>query len=418
MNKVLPKINFDLIFFYTLAVFILTLPYNISRWWIGTFSIILFLITITNPLRIKEVTTIFHERSLQILFIFIFFTYISVLWSESPTLFNGDFHTNIDRFKYYFLLIPAIYLSNLSKQDIKFILIIVSIAPALSIILYYTNHLKITNIIVTQVNVGNTILRPDLIQNFFILFAILLLYINIFSAFEDRKYKKLFLYSLLFIISCLSLVIDSRTDSRSIDLALLLILISVPYYYFRTKLYLIFLFIILTASALIIANSSTFQNGMKEFSMTIESDSYQGSWGHRTAYILTGIEIFMENPVIGRGINDVTNAIELSKIKHPNYFASAPHRHFHNEHINIAVAVGIIGYMLLIYFFLHILFLNIKNKFIYVFKNVTIIIMFFLMMGEHYLSFKSTTNYFSILVALFVTYKNLETQHSFSFAKK
>jgi hypothetical protein len=34
--------------------------------------------------------------------------------------------------------------------------------------------------------------------------------------------------------------------------------------------------------------------------------------------------------------------------------------------------------------------------------------MFFLMMGEHYLSLKSTTNFFSILIALFIAYKNIE----------
>lgn len=408
MKKVFSKINVDSIFFYILCIFILTLPYNISTWWIGAFSIILILITLTNPLRKNTVSTIIHERSLQILFIFILLTYISVLWSKSPVLFNGDLQTNIGRFKYYFLIIPAIYLSNLSRKDINKIFIIIAAAPALSIILYYTNYLGISNIVATENQNSNLILRHYLIQNFFILFSILFLYINIFSAIETKKYNKLFLYLPLLLIASLSLVIDPRTDSRLMDLAFLLILITVPFYYLPTKIYFPLLLILLITSTLVITDSSSFQKGIKNLTQAIESDIYTDSWGHRIGYTLAGIEIFKENPIIGRGINDITRLINKKAEDKPKYFTGEFLRHFHNEHINIAVAVGIFGYILLIYCLLFLFKLNIKDKNIYVFKNITIITMFFLMIGEHYLSFKSTTNFFSILIALFITYKNLE----------
>ena len=403
----------DSIFFYILGVFILTLPYNISAWWVGTFSIILFLITLTNPLREKSVRTIIHERSLQILFIFILFTYISVLWSESPVLFNGDLQTNFGRFKYYFLIIPAIYLSNLSRRDINNIFVIIASAPVLSVIIYYTNHLGISNIFAAQNQNSNLILRHYLIQNFFILFSILFLYINIFSAIETKKYNKLFLYLPLFLITCFSLVIDQRTDSRLIDLVFLIILFTVPFYYLPRKIYFPLLLILLITSSLLISNSSSFQRGIRNFTQAIESDIYLDSWGHRTGYTLVGIEIFKENPIIGRGINDISRPIYKMAEDKPEYFSGEFQRHFHNEHINIIVAVGILGYILLIYFLLLLFKLNIKDKNIHVFKNITIIIMFFSMIGEHYLSFKDTTIFLSILIALFITYKNIEqTQES------
>jgi len=408
MEKVLSKINVDSVFFYTLSVFILTLPYNISNWWIGTFSIILLLVTLANPSRKKAISTVLHERPLQILFIFILFTYVSVLWSESPALFNGDLKTNIGRFKYYFLIIPAIYLSNLSKRDIKNLFIVIASAPALSIFLYYTNYLGISNIIASSTPNSGLIFRKDLIQNFYILFSILFLYINIFSTIETKIYKKLFLYMPLFLIISLSLVIDPRTESRLMDITFLLILISVPFYYLPTKIYFPILLILLITSSLVITNNSSFQTGIRNLTQTIESDIYMSSWGQRTGYMLSGIEIFKENPVIGRGINDITRPINKSAEDKPKYFTGEFQRHFHNEHINILVAVGIIGYMLLIYFLFFLFKLNIKDKNINVFKNITIIIMFFLMIGEHYLSFKSTTNFFSILIALFITYKYLE----------
>ena len=405
----------DSVFFYILGVFILTLPYNISTWWVGAFSIMLILVTLTNPSRKKSVSTIIHDRALQLLFVFILFTYMSVLWSESPVLFNGDLQTNIGRFKYYFLIIPAIYLSNLSKRDIHIIFVIVASAPALSILLYYTNHLGISDIFTAQNQNSNLILRHYLIQNFFIVFSILFLYINIFSVIETKKYGKLLLYLPLFLIASLSLVIDPGTDSRLMDLVFLLILITVPFYYLKPKIYFSLLFILLTASTVIITNSPSFQKGVNNFKQAIYTDTYTESWGHRLGYTIVGIKIFKENPVIGRGINDVSSQIQKFAEEQPKYFIGENLTRFHNEHINILVASGIVGYMLLIYFLLFLFKLNIKDKNIYVFKNITIIIMLFTMIGEHYLSLKSTTNFLSILFALFITYKNLEqTQENHS----
>ena len=408
MEKVLSKINVDSVFFYTLSVFILTLPYNISNWWIGTFSIILLLVTLANPSRKKAISTVLHERPLQILFIFILFTYVSVLWSESPALFNGDLKTNIGRFKYYFLIIPAIYLSNLSRKDIKNIFTVIALAPSLSILLYYTNYFDITSIFAAQNQSSDLILRHYLIQNFFILFSILYLYINTFTAIEENNYSKLLIYVPMLLIACLSLVIDEKTDSRLIDLALILILITVPFYYLKPKKYFLLFFILLTVAIVLMTNSVSFQKGIKSFNQAVTTGTYTESWGHRLGYKIIGIEIFTENPIIGRGINDISRLIYKKAEDKPKYFTGEFQRHFHNEHINILVAVGIFGYILFIYFLLFLFKLNIKDKSINVFKNITISTMLFLMIGEHYLSFKSTTNFFSILIALFITYKYLE----------
>lgn len=412
MKTVLSKISIDLVFFYLLAIFILGLPYNIGAWWIGTFSIVLFILTITNPLRKKTIAMLFNERILQILFIFILFTYISVFWSKSPVFFNGDLHTNIARFKYYFLIIPAIYLSNLSKKEINKLFIITALAPALSIVIYYTNHFGFSKIFAAQNPNSNLLLRHYLIQNFFILFSILFLYIRILLHIEKKSYKKTIIYFILFLIASISLVIDSRTESRLMDLVFLIILISVPFYYFPPKVYFPFLIILLVISSLIMINSSPFQRGMDNFTQAVESNVYTASWGHRTGYLLAGIEIYKQNPIIGRGINDITRPMNEMAIEKPEYFKGEFLRHFHDEHINILVASGLVGYILLIYFLFLLFRLKLENRNAYVFKNITIIIIFFTMLGEHYLTFKSTTNFFSILIALFITYSNIEKEEN------
>jgi O-antigen ligase len=191
-------------------------------------------------------------------------------------------------------------------------------------------------------------------------------------------------------------------------LALILILITVPFYYLKPKKYFLLLFILLTASTVIITTSDSFQRGIKSFNQAVSSDTYTESWGHRLGYKIIGVDIFAENPVIGRGINDISRPIYQKAEDEPKYFIGEFRRQFHDEHINILVSVGIFGYILLIYFLFFLFKLNIKDKNIHVFKNITIIILYYLMIGEHYLSFKSTTNFFSILIALFITYKYLE----------
>jgi len=408
MRSIALQLNTDKFFFYLISIFILTLPYNITNWWTGTFALILFLTTVFNPLRQKKFSTLFLDRYLQIIFIFIGFTYLSILWSESPNLINGDLHTNIDRFKYYFLFIPAIYLSNLSQNDLKKLLMFVAFAPTLTIIIYYTNALDLTNIYPTQDSNSYSMLRHYLIQNFFILFSTMYLYIHFFSTLTTNT-KQALLYFVLLLITSYSLIIDTQTNSRLIDLAFLLVLTSVPLYFLSVKIKIPIVLLLLSIALLFVLNNSSIQKGVQTFTKALESDTYEGSWGHRTGYLLAGVEIYQEHPLIGRGINDITRPIENMVKEKPKYFIGEDQRHFHNEHINVLVAVGLTGYIILLYFFYRLYKIQIDDKNILIFKNTTILVMLALMMGEHYLSLKSTTNFFATLITIFIVYHNLET---------
>lgn len=412
MKTIALKDKMDSIFIYTLIAFILTLPYSTNSATVGTFSILLALITFANKQSTTAVKTIIHDHTIKVLFIFILFTYVSTLWSNSPVFFNGDLHTNLGRFKYYFLIIPAIYLSNISKQDINKLFIAIALAPALSIIIYYTNYLGITSIFATQNMDDTLVLHHYLIQNFFIVFSILYLYIGIFQSIKTNNHRKLFIYVPLLLIASISLFIDERTESRLMDLAFILIIITVPFYFVPKKIYIPLLITLLSLSALLVSSQPSFNRGINSFKKAIESNVYTDSWGHRTGYILTGLEIFAEHPIIGRGINDITEPINNKAKEKPEYFKGEHLRHFHNEHINILVASGLIGYLLLLYFLLTLFKLKLKSTNVYIFKNTSIIILLFIMMGEHYLSFKSTTNFFAVLVALFTKLYSLEKRDS------
>ncbi len=191
-------------------------------------------------------------------------------------------------------------------------------------------------------------------------------------------------------------------------------LIVVPYHYLKPRIYLTIMIVLLTASTVLISNTSSFQRGIENFNLAIQTDTYTGSWGHRLGYAIIGIEIFRENPFIGRGIDDVTRPIEKLSEIHPKYFIGEDLRYIHNEHINTLISVGILGYILLLYFFFTLFKLHIKDKKIYAFKNTVIFILLFVMMGDHYLSVKETVNFTFIFFTLILTYKKLENNKKHS----
>jgi O-antigen ligase len=336
------------------------------------------------------------------------FTYASALWSQSPEFVNDDLNTNIDRFKYYFLIIPSIYLSNLSKKDINRLLLFVAIAPVLSIVIYYTNHLGLTSIFPFKTPDEDLILSHYLVQNFFILLSILYLYIHILSATKTRDYKKAAIYSLLLIVASISLVIHPDTTSRLMVLAFILIIAITPYFYLPKKVFFPLATLITVISISIVAVNPNFQRGIKSLEDAVTSERYVSSWGHRTAFALAGFEMFREHPLFGRGINDFSRPYEKIVEKNPDHFHNI--RRFHNEHINILVATGIVGYALLVIFFISLYRLNIRDRDIHVFKNITVISIFFIMLGEHYLSVKDTTNFIAILITLFVLLRYRENE--------
>lgn len=410
MNSQQPASAFDRLFFFTLSAFILSIPYNIDPAWVGAFSITLFLLTAFNPTRTRSPRLLLQDRTLVSLFVFILFSYATVLWSQSPEFYNDDLITNLYRFKYYFLIIPAIFLSNLDRHDISKLMAMVAIAPVLSIIIYYTNVLGWTDIFPFREPDADLILSHYLVQNFFILLSILYLYIRLLSAIKSKDIGKASLYGLLFILASISLAIHPDTTSRLMLLAFVILITITPGFYLPKKIYFPLAALVLAISSSVIVSNPSFQRGINSLEEAVTSETYANSWGHRTAFILAGLRMYREHPIIGRGINDFLRPYEEIVKQNPERFYDL--RRFHNEHINILVATGLAGYLLMLTFFIALYRLKIMDSDISVFKNMILICLMFIMLGEQYLSIKETTNLIAIMIALFVLLSDREMDES------
>lgn len=389
-----------------LSLLILSLPYNMPSFVLGTISIILFVLIFVS--KETDVTKIFREKELMILFGFILFTYLSIFWSTGEGLFDGDFKTNFGRFKYYFLLIPAIYFSKFSLKETRSLLYLSVLSPLGIIAVYYLNAFGITETYSYQIGGDNHFLSHYLVTSVFVLFSSTFLYIKIYESISQRSYKATLLYVIAFIFVSASLFIDERNEARLVNLAFLVMLIAVPMYFISNRLKMLVLLAAVTLIPLYVFNSDKLTTGYQRFDQAVEKDKYVGSWGHRTGYLIVGWKIFLEHPVFGRGINDISAEIKAFKKKDPKYFRGENLIRLHNGHLNFMVQIGLIGYLFLLYLFYRLFTIKIRDHTINTYKNMVLMLLLVLMMGEHYLSLRHTTNLFAILIAIWIVYRRLE----------
>jgi hypothetical protein len=366
-----------------------------------------------------DIKKFYKEPIIVALFIFIFFTYASSLWSSIPIFdHNSDFRTGINRFKYYFLLLPSIYFSNFSKQTIKNLLWLIVLAPLPLVIINYLNSLGLIHYYSQEFGGTATLIASYLKENIFLLFASTFLFIHFLFNIKEQKPFKAFIYFIVFCVFAIALFIDPKMSASSTDIALFLVLFISLFYIFKFKYIIIPSLLLATLSVTFILTNQKIQIGIQTFKQAIHKHEYTGSWGHRTAYALVGIDIFLEHPLFGTGINDIPSKIREYKKMHPNYFAGEDLIRLHNDHLLILDQVGIVGYLMFIYIIYLLIKVKLSNKKIEVFKNLFVISFMFIMLEEHYLTDKYSTNLFAIVIALVLLHKRLDDEENILSIKK
>ena len=386
---------------------VMTLPYwGLYSYFKYTTVLLFLLILITGQIDFKN---IINNKVILSLFAFILFTYLSALWTASNPIFTQEYELNFNRFKYYFLLIIAIYSTSLTTEQIKSIFFIMALSPLYTVIVYYLNAFGITHIYSALWYEGESnILTHYLVNNFFILYSGIYFYILFFDNLMKKHYKTSLFAAFLTIFFFISLFIDPITTARLMILVFFILIMIIPLFYLKRKQVIFVVLLSAIFAALFINTNPGMQKGLKTFSTAISEDKYTGSWGHRLGFAIVGIKIFQENPIIGRGISDVRERTLLFAKENPKYFIGDPGRHFHNEHINLLVQVGIVGYSLFLLFIFLFLRLSINNEFLHRLKFAFVFSFLLLMLGEHYLSIWTTSSFFALFIALILLYHKQE----------
>lgn len=393
---------FSQLHYFSILLLALLLPYW-GAWKIMKILLLVIFISslFSGKVNIKALLT---NKVIMTLFAFIFLTWISFLWSPADIVFSEEFKLAVNRYKYFFLLIPGIYFSSLSKKRIKNIIFMMALAPVGTAVVYYLNALGITNIYPTAFGGDSRIFVHYLANNFFLTFSsIYFLHLSL-NAFIKKGFKEFALFFILCILFVSSMVIEPRMSSRLTLLVFIVVALITPLFYLKRK-HAIILFGISALFLVFFMNTNTnMKQGINTFKTAIEENRYTGSWGHRLGFIIVGVDIFKEHPVMGRGVSDVRARVVAYAEENPEYFINDPGRHFHNEHLHILVEIGIVGYLLYLGFIFLFLKIPVTDPLLNKLKYTYTIAFLLMQFGEHYLMFSATSLFIGLFFILIILY--------------
>lgn len=360
--KELKKVDNFILFIY---FYLFVMPWNFNKGQMGALTIIMFIWWIFKYRGelYSKIKSILEFKPLVILILFILYSYISILWSDS---FSDGFK-EINKFhKYYFLLIPVLFTSltfKEAKMSLKIIVVSFSSYALFSLMIYF-GFFTLEN--------NNDIYGPRGIMGYAIVtqyMAMGMIATFIFALFSKNKTTKIIFF--LCSIFCLSAVFIN--NSRTAQLSLVLTITSISLIYYRSNLIkiknlLLFLLftILISISSIYLLNATDkfkrFNSAYKNIEKVFKEDKYSGSAGVRIYFNKIGYELFKDNPLLGMG--PVDNNLELEKImiNDPSYVYKKTFSSFHSEHMNTLTKYGLVGYLLLFSSIVYLLFLLRKNK--------------------------------------------------------
>ena len=358
MNFISKIRNTDNYILFIYAYFFL-MPWNFTKSQMGVFSVIIFLWWIFKykDEMLSKIKVLFKFLPILLLILFVFFTYLSSLWSDS--IIDGFRYVN-KYHKYYILIIPALFTSLNSKEAKNCInILVVSFAS------YSLFSLFIYLGLFTILDTHSTALNPKGIMGY----AIVTQYMAIgclssyFLAIYSKNNKAKYLFFTLSLICLAALLVN---NSRTAQVALMLSIISIfilninKYSFSKKKLFLYFSIIVFACMSFLFyldknGKLNRYNSAYKQIVKVINTNNYDGSVGLRIYFNKVGYQIIKDNFLFGMGPED--NVSELRKIQeNDKNYNHKIYSSYHSEHIDLLTRYGVIGYALLLFSIISLLY--------------------------------------------------------------
>lgn len=321
----------------------------------SVFTVILFLIFIFRYKTscfyvIKE--TFSNNKALVYIFIYFIYTYVSLFWTND--IDHGFAVQKI--YREALLYIPLLYIF-LEKKDIKTIFIVMSLSPALYSIYSLGIYFGFYSGFGSSINSPHGYLSYEKLS---FVVSVSVVFSSILFLFEKRRDYKIF-YFLIMLLSLVGLFIN---DGRAGKISFFLTMITIIVFYYKkiysSKKITYFLLIVLVGFLIYAYNSGRVQQGINEIKTAINTSSYEGSWGIRLYMYITGGEIVKNNFLIGVGTGDSKSTFRLLAKKDNSPYQTFSH--MHNQHIEFLARYGFIGYSILLFAIIYLLYSIRKNK--------------------------------------------------------
>ncbi|MCD4668328.1 MAG: O-antigen ligase family protein, partial [Sulfurimonas sp.] len=363
--KIQGKIKSTNFYIFYIYLYIFIMPWNFVKWQMGVFSIVLFIWWIYKfkYTIFEKLKKIYEFKPLVVLLLFILFTYIASLWSDSIT--DGFKHVNKFH-KYYLLIIPVLF-TSLSLKEAETALKVFLFSFAIYSIFSLTIFFGLISIVETGSNSAN----PKGI----LAYAISSIYMAIgvgssLYFIYNSKEKRTKLLFIAIVLLCLFALFINQSRTAQLSFFLTIVTIAIFYGYrhiLNWKFLLSGLFIIISIIYIFNATGKykRFVNAYLEAEQVFVDNTYKGSFGVRMYFYVAGYEVIKDNFFFGIGPEDNIQALSNIQRTDDNYTSRKIYMSYHSQHLDTFTRYGFVGYLLLIASVLFLLYKLKKNRLYY-----------------------------------------------------
>jgi O-antigen ligase len=348
------QFDFNQMIHYIALAYALVLP--LSRAGITFFTGVLVLLWVLDGHLIGKIKQLFKNNIVVALTFFIFFNFVSLLWTENVVETLGYIR------RYWYLLPILVFATTLKKEYLSKVLSAFILGMFISEIISYGIFFELW-----QVNCATpenpSPFMHHIEYSIFLAFTALVLLSRIFNH-GDMKYKLLYAFFFITISGNLFL-----TAGRTGQFAFVLGLFVLALVSFKNKFKAFSISFVLAALILGIAFnvSTTFHDrvitGKENLVSVIDNKDYCTSWGGRVGAWIISKDIITEHPLLGMGVVD--NMKEFHKIidtKYPEM--NCMHEsfmHVHNQYFQIFTQLGLLGLLIFLSIFYFIVKLPLRS---------------------------------------------------------
>jgi len=330
--------------FVCAILFMIFIPINIVLMNVFLFLTLIFILATGNIMvHAKTAWSNPVARFALILFMLLF---IGTIWSIAETSWAFRVLKKYNELWYIALLLPIFCSAQRREIGIQSFLISMS-AILMGIYLVYFDILPDSGFTIASRHVPFSVdggFSSHIMTNILMSFVV---FVSAHKFLQCAHHSKRWLYLFLFLASGYYTLFISTGTTGQIITFLLLILLSIQHFKKQALIAIPFTMLVIGIMAHTVENNSI-QHALKKIESRI-ADIENSNPNTRPQLIIHASKLFLEDPIIGTGTGSYKTALE---IKQPDFYQRTVHKwNPHNEYLTIAVQLGIVGLLALLYLF-------------------------------------------------------------------
>lgn len=353
------RISFDVVSYYSLIIFALTLP--LSRAMISFFIFWLLLLVLYKRDYKSSFSTLKENKIFIFLALMIIYFLLTSFWSDDKRYMLKHI-----RLYGYFILVPC-FVILVKKEWLNKILNAFLVGMFIHIVISYLVFFEL----ISLDGINHNAPSPFMITihySVYLAFAALVVLYKAVKADSNLKKMTLFVFFVLLIINLFI------STGRTGQLAFFVMIFVSIFIIFRLNIKVVLGSVVLVTSIFLVSYNSIdiFKNrvdyAISDTTNIIKNRTYHSSFGLRAAFWILTYDGLKEKTIFGYGLGDhqvaAKELVDKNRYQYFNQFVVdfITSGHYHNQYLMILIECGLLGLFLFLLFIYKVLSLKIENK--------------------------------------------------------